>query len=308
PIVVKRIKKGGGGAHGGAWKIAYADFVTAMMAFFLLMWLLGSTTKGDLKGIQDYFQNPLKLSLEGGPGSGSATSAVEGGGKDLTRSVGEVANSTFQEARKLTKVHTAPQQTEEERQKERAMLQDLKGKIEALIEANPNLRQFKNQLLIDLTSDGLRLQIVDEQNRPMFDTASATLKPYTSEILRAIGAVLNQVENRLSITGHTDASRYSGDGSGFTNWELSANRANACRRELVVGGIGDTKVMRVVGLASTIPLDRNDPYSAINRRISIIVLNRKAEENLLNEGQELDVGTGQPLQAEELREAAPVPR
>ena len=296
PIVIKRIKKVAGGSHGGAWKIAYADFVTAMMAFFLLMWLLGSTTKGDLKGIQDHFQNPLKLSLQGGPGSGAATSPVEGGGKDLTKSVGEVAKSSYKEPRKVSKVHTTPEKSYEQTAKQRAdevsKLQDLKAKVEAVMEADPNLRNFKNQLLMDLTSDGLRLQIVDEQNRAMFDTASATLKPYASDILRAIGALLNQVDNRISLTGHTDASRYGGDGRGFTNWELSSNRANASRRELVVGGMADLKIVRVVGLASTVPLDVNDPYSPINRRISIIVLSREREEELLQEqsnSREMDI-------------------
>jgi chemotaxis protein MotB len=289
PIVVKRIKKGGGGAHGGAWKIAYADFVTAMMAFFLLMWLLGSTTQGDLKGISEFFQNPLRLSLEGGPGSGSATSPIHGGGQDLTKSVGEMARSNYKEPQKVTKVRVTPEERELEAlraEQERQKLNDLKGQIEAMVEARPDMRQFKNQILMDMTTEGLRLQIVDEQNRPMFDSASSQLKPYSKVILQTLGQVLNQVDNRVSIAGHTDAARYAGGDRGFSNWELSAERANACRRELIAGGMDEVKVVRVLGLAASIPLDTNDPFSAMNRRISIVVMNKKAAEALIKGVQE----------------------
>ncbi|HSD37837.1 MAG TPA: flagellar motor protein MotB [Rhodocyclaceae bacterium] len=322
PIVIKRIKKGGGGGHGGAWKIAYADFVTAMMAFFLLMWLLGSTTQGDLKGIAEYFQNPLRMSMNGGKGTGASTSPIEGGGADLTRTVGDTARSDFKQKRVMSKVIvTSPEQQQVTNTKhaaddgkksgavtaspgkdsivveqaERGRLQELKARIEAIIEASPELRQFKNQLLLDMTPDGLRIQIVDEQNRPMFDTASADLKPYTRVILRALGPELNRFGSRLSISGHTDAAQYVGSAAGFSNWELSANRANAARRELVVGGLDKDRIIRVLGQASILPLDRSDPFSAANRRISIVVLNRRAEDNILREGlQENAAGTAAP--------------
>ncbi|MDP5240287.1 flagellar motor protein MotB [Uliginosibacterium sp. 31-16] len=329
PIIVKRIKKGGGGAHGGAWKIAYADFVTAMMAFFLLMWLLGSTTKGDLKGIADHFQSPLKLSMAGGPGTGSSNSPLSGGGTDLTKSVGDAARGDYKEPRKISEVKVIPadstmspgeakkltpeQQAALEKQAaakmqqekaERLLLQDVKAKVEAVIEASVNLRQFKSQLLLDLTSEGLRIQIVDEKNRPMFDTSSADMKPYTREIVRAIGQVLNQVENKVSISGHTDAAQYAGGSRGFSNWELSANRANASRRELIAGGMDERKIMRVVGLSSTIPLDRNDPYSPINRRITLIVMNKRTEEAILQEGRDLDVNASTPVEPQPIVDGA----
>ena len=136
-------------------------------------------------------------------------------------------------------------------EREKALLGDLKKSIEKLIESNPALKQFKSQLLIDITSEGLRIQIVDEQNRPMFDTSSADLKPHTRVILREIGKALNAVQNKLSLSGHTDAAQYGGGDKGFSNWELSANRANASRRELIAGGMDENKVLRVVGLAST---------------------------------------------------------
>lgn len=297
PIIVKRVKKIAGSAHGGAWKIAYADFVTAMMAFFLMMWLLGSTAKGDLQGIADYFQNPLKVSLHGGSGSGDSSSVIQGGGEDLTRSLGQVKQGDI-EGRSTINLDAArgrqPESYEFDRataaaereaeMRERGRLLDLKGRIEAIIEANSKLRAFKNQILIDVTSEGLRIQIVDEQNRPMFNSASSELQPYTRELLRAIGGALNDVPNRLSLSGHTDAAPFSGGDRGFSNWELSANRANASRRELILGGLDAAKVMRVVGLADTIPLNRDDPFHQTNRRISIIVLNKRTAEAILSEG------------------------
>ncbi|WP_305074313.1 flagellar motor protein MotB [Propionivibrio sp.] len=286
PIVIKRIKKGGGGHHGGAWKIAYADFVTAMMAFFLLMWLLGSTANGDLKGIADYFQNPLKVSLSGGTGAGDATSILKGGGEDITRTSGQVRKGAADAQKKPTPgprdARTEDLRREFER-RERMSLTELKGNLESLIERNVTLRQFRNQLLMDVTTEGLRIQIIDEKNRPMFDSSSAELNPYSKVILKEIGKALNAVPNKVSISGHTDAAQFSGGEKGFSNWELSANRANASRREMIAGGMDENKVLRVVGLSSTVLFDKNDPLSASNRRINIVVLNKRTEEAMLLE-------------------------
>ncbi|MBK7900775.1 MAG: flagellar motor protein MotB [Azonexus sp.] len=292
PIVIKRIKKGGGGHHGGAWKIAYADFVTAMMAFFLLMWLLGSTAQGDLQGIAEFFQNPLKVGLQGGSGSGDSSSILKGGGKDLTRQAGQVKKG---EAETKEKRFVQKEASLEFQRKERESLEELKGRIEKAIGDNPQLAPFKNQMLLDITAEGLRIQIVDEQNRPMFDSSSAELKPYTREILRQIGKALNAVPNRVSLTGHTDAAQFGGGEKGFSNWELSANRANASRRELVVGGMDESKVLRVVGGASTILFDKNDPLNPVNRRISIVVMNKKTELAILQEeGPEAEISELDP--------------
>jgi len=290
PIIIKRVKKVAGGHHGGAWKIAYADFVTAMMAFFLLMWLLGSTASGDLKGIAEFFQNPLKIAAQGGSGTGDSSSVLKGGGKDLTRSAGQVkAGDIDAKSKQLTVKETNAESARKVfEQQERLMLGELKESIEKLIESNPALKQFKSQLLLDITSEGLRIQIVDEQNRPMFDTSSAEVKPYTKVILREIGKVLNAVPSRISLAGHTDAAQFGGGEKGFSNWELSANRANASRRELIAGGMDEHKVLRVVGLASTVLLDKNDPLSSVNRRISIVVLNKRTEESLLLEDGRVD--------------------
>lgn len=280
PIVIKRKKVVAGGAHGGAWKIAYADFVTAMMAFFLLMWLLGSTAKGDLQGIADFFQNPLMIANRGGTGSGDATSILQGGGQDLSRQAGQVKRGDIEGKRAIASSKDAER---EFRRKEKERLEALKGDIEKMINQSPQLAQFRRQLLLDITSEGLRIQIIDEQNRPMFDLSSAELKPYARDILKKIGLLLNGVSNRVSLAGHTDAAQFAGGNLGFSNWELSANRANASRRELIAGGMDESKVLRVVGLGSTVLFDKNDPLNPVNRRISIVVLNQRTEQAILAE-------------------------
>ncbi|NWG39112.1 MAG: flagellar motor protein MotB [Hydrogenophilaceae bacterium] len=293
PIVIKRIKKVVGGHHGGAWKIAYADFVTAMMAFFLLMWLLGSTAKGDLEGIAEYFRTPLKVALQGGSGSGDASSIIKGGGKDLTRKEGQVAKTNEPQDKKTINLEAARAELE---RLETEKLKNLKARLEQAIDANPNLRQFKRQLLLDITTEGLRIQIVDEKNRPMFDLAGAELKPYTRAILHEIGAVLNDVTNRISLSGHTDAAKYSSGERGYSNWELSSDRANASRRELIAGGMNADKMLRVVGLSSSVLFNQKDPLDPINRRISIIVLNKKTEEAITKDEGRLEVQEGKDVQ------------
>jgi chemotaxis protein MotB len=293
PIVIKRIKKGGDAHHGGAWKIAYADFVTAMMAFFLLMWLLGSATQAQLDGIADYFKTPLKVALQGGPGAGDASSVIKGGGEDLTRRTGQVRRGENEPTRDVISLNKS--RAELERQ-EAARLSDMKDKLERLIQADPQLRQFSKQLKLDITSEGLRVQIVDAQNRPMFDSGSAVMKPYTREILRAIGKSLNELPNKISLAGHTDATQYVTGPRGYSNWELSADRANASRRELVAGGLAEDKLLRVVGLGSAVPFNKDNPNDPVNRRISIIVLNRKTEEAITREGQQVQAETAQDVQ------------
>jgi len=286
PIIIKRIKKVGGASHGGAWKIAYADFVTAMMAFFLLMWLLGSSTKATLEGIAQYFKTPLKVALQGGEGSGDSSSVIRGGGKDLTRKVGQEKKAE-EKAPKTINLEAA----KAERERELQRLQELKARLEQAIDRNVTLRQFKDQLKIDITTEGLRIQIVDDKNRPMFDSGGAVMKPYTRVILREIGKTLNDVPNRISLSGHTDAVQYTGGERGYSNWELSADRANASRRELVGGGLEDGKVLRVVGLGSAIPFNKEDPNAPVNRRISILVMNKKAEEAITQEPRQIEAET-----------------
>lgn len=299
PIVIKRIKKVAGGHHGGAWKLAYADFVTAMMAFFLLMWLLGSTAKGDLGGIAKYFQNPLKVANSGGSSSGDAASVIRGGGKDLSRQSGQVYKSDISEKSKS-------RASAEYRRKEMAALEELKKTIERRLGENPEFAILKKQIILDITPEGLRIQITDKENRPMFDLGSAELKPYSKDLLRSIGQALNnpEVPNRISLAGHTDATQFSTGERDFSNWELSAMRANASRRELIQGGMPENKVLRVVGLASTVPFDRNDPLNPANRRITIVVLNKQTEEAILQENSQMEVSVSR---ADEIAPGSPYP-
>ena len=278
PIIVKRIKKGGHAAHGGAWKIAYADFVTAMMAFFLLMWLLGSTSSGDLQGIASYFANPVKVSLMGGDGTGNSDSILPGGGRDLSKSAGQVDGG---EAERAAKLMGAQMARAELARKDAARIDALHSKIKDLVANNPSLKDFGSQIRLDRTADGLQIQIVDDQNRAMFDVGSALVKPYRRDILRAIGGALSDVENRLALSGHTDATPYGSGERGYSNWELSADRANASRRELVAGGLPDDKLLRVEGLASSQLRTPDGPNDPANRRISILVLTQEAEQRLL---------------------------
>jgi len=294
PIVIKRIKKVSGGGHGGgAWKIAYADFVTAMMAFFLLMWLLGSTSKAKLEGIALHFKTPLKVALAGGEGSGDSSSIIKGGGTDLTRSTGQVKKADVESTRSINLDASRAEKIKE--REEEMRLKEIKEKLDKAMNNNPKMQQFKQQMKIDITKEGLRIQIVDDKNRPMFDSGSAYMKSYTRDILREIGKTLNELPNKISLSGHTDAVPYYGGDKGYSNWELSADRANASRRELVAGGLEDGKMMRVVGIGSAIPFNKEEPNAPINRRISIIVMNKKAEDAITKESQQLEVETAKEV-------------
>jgi chemotaxis protein MotB len=297
PIIIKRVKKGGHVAHGGAWKIAYADFVTAMMAFFLLMWLLGSTSEGDKKGISDYFQSPLKVAMQGGSGAGASNSIINGGGSDLTQTSGQAKRGDG--ANRAAKKMSGDKNKAETAKRDAEVLAALSAKIAAAISSNPKMAEFSSQIRLQITPDGLQIQIVDEQKRPMFDSGSAALKPYMRDILREIGLALLDVDNKVSLDGHTDRTPYSNAGMGYSNWELSADRANASRRELAAAGMPDDKLIRVVGMASSLLLDPNNPLSASNRRISILVMTKAAEERLVgeNRGGEGEVAESVPTTA-----------
>jgi chemotaxis protein MotB len=288
-VIVRRVKKKGHAAHhGGSWKVAYADFVTAMMAFFLVLWLVASTSKPERGAISEYFRNPSPLSGTSstpapgmaGPGGASTSMIKLGGAADVSRGT---SNDPFQNQQESIPKAVAP----DTRQQEKKQLEALMQELTEAISKSQALEPFKDQLLLDLTPEGLRVQIVDKQNRPMFDLGGATLKPYTQTILRELANYLNHVPNRISLTGHTDTAAYSTQ-HGYGNWELSADRANAARRALVDGGLDETKVTRVVGLASSVLFDKTNPANPINRRISIVVMTRDAEESAL-------AGAGAPV-------------
>jgi len=291
-IVVRRKKKSGHGAHhGGAWKIAYADFVTAMMAFFLLMWLLGSTSKYDKQGIEDYFNAPLSTLFGGKDGSGAARSSViNGGGRDLSSS--RPGEATKSQAQPMPKTPARIAAEDDARR-----LKQLKEKLTALIDNTPALRAFKDQIRIDITSEGLRIEIVDSLKRPMFASGSSKLESYVGVILAQIGASMNDVDNRVSIAGHTDAVPYSGGQAGYSNWELSSERANAARRSLIAGGMSEGKILQVRGLSDVLPLNKAVADEPTNRRISILVLNKAAEQAFFADGGRTSVDDSQPASA-----------
>ena len=302
PIIIKRVKKAGHVAHGGAWKIAYADFVTAMMAFFLLMWLLGSTSEGDKKGLSDYFQSPLKVAMQGGSGAGASASVINGGGNDMTQTAGQSkrGDGTDGKARKMSGDQAKMARAKQDAQK----LAELSAKISAIISSTPKLAEFSKQIQLKMTPDGLQIQIVDDQKRPMFDSGSASVKPYMRDILQEIGTALVDVDNKISMDGHTDQTPYGAGARSYSNWELSADRANASRRELVTAGMPDEKIARVMGLASSILLDEDNPRSPVNRRISITVMTREAEERLLGP-RRAEANTDQNASAAGTKPAAP---
>ena len=284
PIIVVKRKKGGGGHHGGAWKVAYADFVTAMMAFFMVMWLVAAVSKEQRAALFEYFKNPSMeqgKSVKAAPGQagpgGASTSVINlGGGLDAPKSS---ADTKEQGLGQPTSVEVAKKIAEAEEKKQ---LESLMQELREAIDKSQALEPFKDQLLLDITPEGLRIQIVDKLNRPMFDSGSSQLKDYTTQILVEIAKYLNSVPNRISLSGHTDDKPFASGNKGYTNWELSADRANAARRALLAGGLAERKMARVVGLASSVLFDKVHPLSPINRRISIIVMTRHAEEAVLS--------------------------
>ncbi|QWT20416.1 flagellar motor protein MotB [Bacillus sp. NP157] len=282
-IIVRRKKKGGHGHHGGAWKVAYADFVTAMMAFFLVMWLVGAGTKQQRAAISEYFKNPsltqgqstMAPSGKMGPGGASTSMIKLGGAMDLPKGPGD-------QDKFAKPAPTAADVDKQAKAQEKKRLEQLMKDLTEAIASSQAMAPYKDQLLLDITSEGLRIQIVDKQNRPMFDTGSGALKPYTVQILHELAGFINQVPNQISISGHTDSAPYIRADSQYGNWELSADRANAARRTLTDGGMQPEKVARVVGLAASVPFDKADPASATNRRISIVVMTNEAAKAALS--------------------------
>ncbi|MDP1871419.1 MAG: flagellar motor protein MotB [Gallionella sp.] len=280
-IIVRRIRKQVREQPRGAWKIAYADFVTALMAFFLMLWLLSSTSADYRNAISEYFETPLMVVFSGGQSNDVTSSLIIGGyGEDKTLASGQVNKGAVEDI-----AITATDAGRLLHMQEVVRLKSLKAQLEQLIRTDPKLNQFKDQLQIDLTSEGLRILIIDAKNRPMFEIGSAILQPYTVEILRSIGRTLNQVPNKIGLSGHTDAANYQGGSGGYSNWDLSADRANASRRALISGGMAQEKILRVVGLSDSVLFNPADPYDAHNRRISIIVMNQKAMDAVLLDGE-----------------------
>ncbi|WP_278801159.1 flagellar motor protein MotB [Marinobacter nauticus] len=267
PIIIKRKKKVVGGHHGGSWKVAFADFATAMMAFFLVLWLTATATPEQKLAVEGYFKDPVGFTDGGSPNpvdlEGSA-SVIEEATQDQEASTIQIEDEVVDELADTL-----------EQRRMRQLFQEFQERIEN----SDTLQEFKDQLLLDITDEGLRIQIVDRSGRPMFDSGRDELKYYSQDILFELAKKLGSVDNKISITGHTDATPFSGR-PGYTNWELSADRANTARRALVAGGVRLEQIARVVGLSDSVLFDRSNPTAPVNRRISIIVLNKKTADSI----------------------------
>ncbi|MBY0354214.1 MAG: flagellar motor protein MotB [Rickettsiales bacterium] len=266
-IIIKKIKKGGDGHHGGAWKVAYADFVTAMMAFFLLLWLLSSTSESTKEGIAEYFTPTYGLKDAMGIGfRGGLKPTEDGRDKDNMTPPGITEGRPQQ--------GPVPNNHKEaliEADKEANLFEKAEEAIKQAFESDPNLRELRDQIIVEQTPEGLKIQIVDADRKEMFEPGTAVLNEYGKRILRSLLKVIEQMPNYISITGHTDATPYS-RGNGYTNWELSADRANASRRYLLAQGMNKERTGKVVGRADQELLTPLEPTSPRNRRIAIILL------------------------------------
>ena len=312
-IIIKKIKKGGhGGHHGGAWKVAYADFVTAMMAFFLLLWLLNVTTDVERKGIADYFAPASISKSESGAGGVMGGQAINSDGAEISPasppSTQDVTIPTVGEgdqgdedtrgktdgapeaktpdpdaaANKNDKAEKPPESTLSK--SEQAMAEAMKHEEEGFktaesmlkqaIMGSPELRDFANQIVVDRTPEGLRIQIIDRDKFSMFPSGGAIPYEKARDLILLVGKVVARLPNNISVTGHTDGTPFMA-GSGRDNWTLSTERANVSREFLVQAGVDDARIQRVSGLADRDPYVATDPKDARNRRISIVLL-RKA--------------------------------
>lgn len=274
PIIIKRVKKVSGGAHGGAWKVAYADFVTAMMAFFLMLWLLNSTSKEQKEGLADYFTPTVaSTSTESGAGDILGGTSLESDGAQSSSVTVSIPSTTTEADTEDEDTEKSSEEEYAERvaKKEQEYFEKMGEDLKAVIQKSPELAELKNQVLIDITEDGMRIQLVDKDNRAMFRPGSSTLYKYAEKMLTKIASIVVKMPNRLSISGHTDATPFSSRPN-YSNWELSADRANASRRVLNNSGVSSNRVAEVLGMASTEPYFPDSPLRAENRRITILLL------------------------------------
>ncbi len=298
PIIIKKVKKGGHGHHGGAWKVAYADFVTAMMAFFLLLWLLNATTEDQKKGISEYFSPSTVSKTTGGsggllggaaissPGAMTSRTAMPSVSLELRPTSGAQDGEAVEEGGGAVEdedpdkiANVSDEKLEEELAKrEQESFAKAEAEIRQALDEAPDLKDLQKQLLIDQTPDGLRIQLIDEENKPMFASGSVRMETRTKQLLAKITQVIQKMPNKISITGHTDAKQFRGSRAGYGNWELSSNRALESRRVIISDDLPMDRISHVIGKADTEPLVRDDPNDARNRRISIVLLREATEK------------------------------
>lgn len=282
PIIVKRISRKAAPHHGGSWKIAFADFAIAMMAFFLVMWLVTVATPGQLRMVSAYFKDPINF-------DGGSQHPIDLGGSPAPapqRTLNELETGRDLLPEQLEQLELmVPAQPEVNEPPDKMELRELDLLLQELqnkIDTEPVLQRFRDQILMEFTLEGLRIQIVDAENRPMFASGSPELQPYFEEILMTLADTIAKVPKNISISGHTDAMPYTGRRD-YGNWELSTQRANAARRTLLAAGYPEQQVARVVGYADSALFDADNPLSPINRRIDIVVMNKRAEQDMRRE-------------------------
>jgi len=287
-IVVRKKRKGKhGGHHGGSWKIAYADFMTAMMAFFLVMWLLSTASPEARVQIAEYFKMPLSVALSSGDKSSMSDSVIPGGGDDMTKREGEVFRQL-------------PNNLDHNKNKADQNLQALRQKLQSLIQQDPRLSNFQSNLRLSLSENGLLVQITDSRDRPMFKVGSREPEPYMRAILEALAPALNELPNRITLTGHTDSLPYAGGDAAYGNWELSADRANASRRALIMGGLSASKFLRIIGMSDSVSINNSGHDNPLNRRITILVHSKEKQQEILDQESILTTMPASP-EKEELR-------
>ena len=259
PIIIKKKKGGHGGHHGGAWKVAYADFVTAMMAFFLVMWIVGLSDE-IRQNVAAYFRDPIGFS--------------EGGGSKGVIDGGDGPFENKQSGKSIIKDLTR-------REKEAEVWESLKEvsrNIPQKLETTQAFAMLKDQIEIELTSDGLRVQLIEAtKDKSFFASGSADMKEEGVAILTAISSEIAKLPYQVVVEGHTD-NRTFGEGSDYTNWELSADRANTARRVMLAAGMAQERIKEIRGFAANQPRFTDDPSNPANRRVAIIVLNEYASD------------------------------
>src|SRR5690554_439138 len=269
PIIIRRkkiVKK----HHGGSWKIALADFMTALMALFLIMWILSMSSEKDRQSISEYFRTPLLVSMADGERSSNAASVIQGGGADPTHMEGEQARIDLRRESRPSDV--------------RRHFNEIRRRVEAAIDADPVLKALKAQLRFDVTREGLRIMMLDTETKPMFEVGSDRIAPYMERLLRTLAPLLSDLPNELTISGHTDSLPYAGGERGYSNWELSADRANASRKALLDGGLDSERLLLVMGAADRIPLDGTEPDEPRNRRSTIVVHTTESADFIKRQG------------------------
>ncbi len=269
PIIIKKIKKSGhGGHHGGAWKVAYADFVTAMMAFFLLLWLLQATAQSQKEGIAEYFTPTIGVRDAAGIGFKGGKTSYDEGRKVAEKSppgiiVGRMPQGpTAQKQEKMAPVEST---------QDAYLFEKAEKSIKQAMEEDPNFRDFKDNVIVEQSPEGLKIQLIDDDKLPMFEPKSTQLTQAGEKILKVMVQVIKEMPNRISITGHSEATNFVESDSN-TNWEVTANRSNAARRFFMLNNLEEDRVAKVVGRADRELLDPKFPTSARNRRVEVVLL------------------------------------